>query len=122
LKLKCCTEFKEESSEQRGLLLDQLKTCGDLVSLSLFDKMRSHCDLQKLAQTPSLSELVIYPVFRTDLFVMALRDVTFKKLILLQVGILMITESELNMFFEAVSESCPKLQSIKMDIHALRSD
>lgn len=122
MKLKCCTEFKEESNEQRGLLLDQLKTCGSLVSLSIFDKMRGHCDLPKLAQTPSLSELVIYPVLSTDLFVMALREVTFKKLILLQVGILMITENDLNMLFEAISESCPKLQSIKMDIHALRSD
>ena len=99
MKLKCCTEFKEELSEQRGLLFDQLKTCSDLVSVSVFDKMRGHCDLQILAQTPSLSELVLYPVVCTDLFVMALREVTFKKLLLLQIGILMITENELNMMF-----------------------
>jgi hypothetical protein len=53
---------------------------------------------------------------------MALREVTFKKLLLLQIGILMITEKELNMMFEAISESCPKLESLKMDIHGLRAD
>ena len=103
-------------------MLDQLKTCGDLVSVSLFDKMRGHCDLQKLAQIPNLGELVIYPVVSTDLFIMALREVTFKKIILLQVGVLMITENELNMLFDTISESCPKLQSLKMDIHSLRLD
>ncbi len=65
---------------------------------------------------------MLYPVVCTDLFVMALREVTFKKLLLLQIGILMITENELNMMFEAISESCPKLESLKMDIHGLRAD
>ena len=78
--------------------------------------------MPRLAKTPNLSELVIYPVVCTDLFVMALRDVTFKKLILLQAGILMITENELNMLFQAISESCPKLESMKIDIQALRAD
>lgn len=109
LKLKCCTEFKEDCSEERGLLLDQIKNCGDLVSLSLFDKMRGHCDLPKLAQAKNLSELVIYPVFSTDLFIMAVREVTFKKLLTLNLGILMITEEELNLLLEAVTEACPKL-------------
>lgn len=34
----------------------------------------------------------------------------------------MITENEFNMLFEAITESCPKLESLKIDIQSLRVD
>lgn len=93
-----------------------------MVSLSLFDKMRSHLDLPLIANVKNLSELVIYPVISTEYFSIAMNDVLFKKLLLLNIALLMCTEDELSMLLGRISESCIQLKTLKLDIHMLKAD
>ena len=102
-------------------MLDKLAECNDLVSVSLFDKLRGHFDLQKFTHLKSLAELVLYPIVCTDLFIVSLRDITLKKLISINLGLLMITEEEFGALLDAIGESCPNLKTLKLDLHSLRT-
>jgi hypothetical protein len=84
--------------------------------------MRSHLDLPLIANVKNLSELVIYPVISTEYFSIAMNDVFFKKLLLLNIALLMCTEDELSMLLGRISESCIQLKTLKLDIHMLKAD
>jgi hypothetical protein len=78
--------------------------------------------MPELARIPHLRELVIFPIFTGHEFSACLDDVMFKKLNILHFALIQVTDLELNRLFGVVSESCPQLKHLKIDIYDLKAE